>query len=97
MTNVVPLRDDGDDVELSAIVPVTNRFDDPDAVYWAYRSALYSTGKRFEVIYVFDTPIKEMLEALRALQARGEPIAIVELAQAFGESVCVNVGLQPGS
>jgi hypothetical protein len=94
MSNVVPLRNEGEDVDLSAIVPVTNRFDDPDAVYWAYRTALQATGKRFELIYVFDTPVKEMLEALRALQGRGEPITIVELSQAFGESVCVSVGLQ---
>jgi hypothetical protein len=94
MNKIIPLRGDAGGVELSVIVPVTDRFDDPAAVYQAYRRALRSTGRTIEFIYVLDTPCPAMTTCLEALRAKGEPITIVQLSQRFGEAVSMEVGVQ---
>jgi glycosyltransferase involved in cell wall biosynthesis len=92
--SIVPLRQEPAPVTLSAIIPVTGRFDDPDTVYSAYRDGLAATGHAFEVIYVLDHHFDALETRLRALQAQGEPITIVRLTQSFGEAVSLNVGFQ---
>lgn len=97
MSKVVPMRTDAGPVELSVIVPVGGRYDEPTVVYRAYRRALRATGRRLEFIYVLDTPNPELAATLRSLAARGEPISVVELAQPFGEALCLNVGVERSS
>lgn len=94
MSKDVPPRNDVSPIDLSVIVPVGGRYDEPTSVYRAYRRALRTTGYNVEFIYVLDTPSPALAGTLRSLAARGEPIFVIELAQPFGESVCLNVGVE---
>ncbi|MGZ8253380.1 MAG: glycosyltransferase [Burkholderiaceae bacterium] len=94
MSRIVRTRDGVPPVDLSVIVPVSERYDEPTSVYRAYRRALRMSGHRVEFIYVLDTPSPALATTLRSLAARGEPIIVIELAQSFGESVCLNVGVE---
>ncbi|MFQ5466590.1 MAG: glycosyltransferase, partial [Kiloniellaceae bacterium] len=79
-------------VELSVVVPVTERFDDVDALYGAYKRGVEATGQSFEFIYVLDGNYPDVLTALQALRARGEPIRILTLARWFGEATALTIG-----
>lgn len=81
-------------VDISAVVPVTTRFDEPSQVYGEYRRAIAQTGRSFEFIYVLDGEFPALEGKLQELQAAGEPIGIIRLTQRFGEAVCLQVGLQ---
>ncbi len=79
------------DLGLSVVVPVTERFDPPEAVYEAYRDGVAATGRSYEFIYVLDGHYPEVLAALTALKQRGEPIKIIKFARWFGEATALNV------
>jgi glycosyltransferase involved in cell wall biosynthesis len=94
INNIVRLRGEARPVELSVIIPVIGRHDDPVGVFRAYRNALETTGLNVEFIYVLDAAFPHLVAGLRTLQAGGEPVTVVELTQRFGEAVCLNVGVE---
>jgi hypothetical protein len=77
---------------LSVVVPVSGRYDNPREVYESYRDALCAQGVAVEFIYVIDGPYPKTFNVLAGLQARGEPIRIVQLARHFGEATALSVG-----
>ena len=79
-------------VELSVVVPVTERSDDADALYGDYKRGVEATGRSFEFVYVLDGHHPDVLAALQALRARGEPIRILTLARWFGEATALTIG-----
>jgi Glycosyl transferase family 2 len=58
--------------ELSVIVPMFQDRTDVLEVYRAYKAAVESIGRRYELIYVLSSHNERALADLRALQARGE-------------------------
>ena len=79
-------------VTLSAIVPVTERLDDVEEVYFAYKRGIEATNQSFEFIYVLDGDYPDALAVLKSLVDRGERIKIVTLAKWFGEATALSVG-----
>lgn len=82
---------------LSAIVPVTDRYDDPKEVYHAYKKGLQATGYEYEIVYVLDGSFPDVLETLKDLREHGEKIKIVTLAKRFGEATALTVGFRHSS
>ena len=80
----------GQGVALSAVVPVTERYDDPTALYREYRDGVAAAGMAFEFIYVLDGDYPAVFDALQALKSQGEPIKIIKFAKWFGEANALN-------
>lgn len=81
-------------IDISVIVPVSERFDDVEKLFKEYRKALDGTHKAYEFIYVLDGEFEEVSERLLALKEAGEPITIIQLAKWFGEATALTVGFE---
>jgi glycosyltransferase involved in cell wall biosynthesis len=81
-------------VQLSVIVPVGTRYDDVYATLDAYRTALDRLSIVYELIYVLDGPRPDVLEVLRAEQARGANLEVLQLARRFGEATAIVAGFE---
>jgi glycosyltransferase involved in cell wall biosynthesis len=79
-------------VSLSAVVPVSERYDDVEALYKAYKTALESLDLSYEFVYVLDGEFPAVLATLDRLRRGGEPIKIVTLAKWFGEATALTIG-----
>lgn len=79
-------------IDLSVIVPVTDRFDDVEQTYWSYKRHLSETGLKFDVVYVLDGGRSDVAAALSRLVELGEPIKVVTLLKWFGEATALSVG-----
>ena len=79
-------------VEISVIVPVTNRCDDLADLYRAYTEVLNRTGRSFEFLFVLDGSFEEAAKKLESLQIFGEPIRILSLPRSFGEATALALG-----
>jgi len=84
-------------IELSAIVPVTGRYDDVAELYGLYKKGLEDTGKSHEIIYVIDGEYPEVMDVLKRLVAEGERVKIIKLARWFGEATALTIGIQHSS
>jgi len=84
-------------IELSAIVPVTGRYDDVAELYGLYKKGLEDTGKSYEIIYVVDGEYPEVMDVLKRLVAEGERVKIIKLARWFGEATALTIGIQHSS
>lgn len=83
-------------IELSVIIPVTERYDPVPELYHEYKRAIESTGKTFEFIYVLDGNYQEVLKALNQLQET-DSITIITLAKWFGETTALNAAFGQAS
>ena len=79
---------------LSAIVAVTERIGDLEAIYHDYKRAIAATGMSYEIIFVFDGPFPEAMKTLRSLEQRGELIKIYSLPKWFGETTALSIGIE---
>jgi len=82
------------DVELSAIIPITERYDDIRDVYNSYKDNLEKTGKTYEIVYVVDGDFPDAQKELEQISADGENIKIIKLAKWFGEATALSVGFE---
>ncbi len=82
------------DVELSAIIPITERYDDIREVYNSYKENIEKTGKTYEIVYVVDGDFPDAQKELEEIFAEGEPIKIIKLAKWFGEATALSVGFE---
>lgn len=78
---------------VSAVIVVSGRYDDTDAVYHAYARGLRRPGQDVEFIYVLDGEFPDVRAALRQLQFQGEPIRILQLNRAFGEAAALSAAV----
>ena len=85
-----------DKIQLSVIIPVTERYDPVDTLFQEYKKGVEATGLSHEFIYVLDGAHPEALEALSHI-GEHERITIVTLAKWFGEATALNVGLSEAS
>lgn len=79
-------------VDLSAVVPVTERFDDVEKLYFAYKKGVEATALGYEFVFVLDGEYPDVFATLQALRKQGEPIKIVTLAKWFGEATALTIG-----
>ena len=84
-------------VEISAIVPLGQRYHDGQGLYHAYKSGLQASGRAYELIYVLDGNFPQVFEQLRALQNDGEQLKIIKLAKQFGEATALTAGFNNSS
>ena len=59
-------------VELSVVVPISERLDDLRELYEEFGKQLSLSGKTYEFIFVFDGPDREVLQTLKALKEEPE-------------------------
>lgn len=85
------------DLTVSAVVPVTERLDDVEAVFEAYKKGVEATGLGYEFVYVLDGEYPDALATLERLKARGERIRIISFAKWFGESTALTAGFNHAS
>jgi glycosyltransferase involved in cell wall biosynthesis len=85
----------GDDVEISAIIPVGKRHaTDLLALFADYKSALDALGVKYEVIVVLDGPRPELAADVQRLLTSGASIAVIGLTRRFGEATALVAGFQ---
>jgi len=78
---------------LSVIVPISERHDEIETLYYAYQKALLTSGMAFEMIFVVDGDYEKAYETLKTLKKK-EALMIVKLARTFGEATALTAGIQ---
>ena len=81
--------------ELSVIVPVIEHPHPLDALYEEFAAPLRESGFRFEFLFVFEPGYASMVPSVTRLMERGEPVRVLELAYASGETTLLRVGEVP--
>ncbi len=76
-------------IELSVIVPITERFDPVAELFSEYKRGVEATGLKYEFIYVIDGNQPVVLKELAKLQ-KTEKLTVITLAKRFGESIALN-------
>lgn len=84
-------------VDISAIIPVVERYDELEELYGLYKKALEDSKKSYEIIYVIDGDHAKVMESLKQLIAAGEKIKVIKLARWFGEATALTIGIQHSS
>ena len=85
-----------DSVELSVIIPVTERHDPVTELFQDYKQGINATGLSHEIIYVLDGDQPEVLNELNQLR-NTEQIIVITLAKLFGEATALNAGFSTAS
>jgi glycosyltransferase involved in cell wall biosynthesis len=78
--------------DLSVIVPLVERPSPLDQLYEEFSAPLRASGRSFEFLFVGYAWHRPLTEPLRRLVARGEPIRLIEVPQAVGETALLKVG-----
>jgi len=76
-------------IELSVIIPVTERVAPISELFFEYKGGVEACGKKYEFIYVLDGDQPEALDDLTKLQET-EKITIITLAKGFGEAIALS-------
>ena len=79
---------------LSAIVPLFRDRSDVVEVYEAYKAALESLGRRYELIYVLSWQSERALADLKALKQRGEDTLVLVVGQQVDEAEALLNGFE---
>lgn len=79
---------------VSAIVPVTERYDDTGSVAREYLQALRECGRDFELVYVLDSGHAKLATQLAEIAASEERLRIIQLARSFGEATALLAGIE---
>ena len=80
-------------VEVSVIVPVTERPESLLEVYQEYAAVLTATGIGHEFLFVLQPWARELAQPLSALAARGAPIRTIESGQVVGEAALLKMAV----
>lgn len=83
-----------ENVFISAIVPVADRYDEAEIVWRAYYDMLASTGRPFELIYVIDGMHPTISEIMKRLEQTHPLLKVQCLNQQFGEAACIREGVK---
>jgi glycosyltransferase involved in cell wall biosynthesis len=85
---------DNEPIDLSVVIPISERHDDLRQLYREYARELSATGQAYEVIFVLDRPDPEALLALKALKKEHPAITVITLSRWFGEATALSVGFE---
>ena len=83
-------------IELTVIVPITERFDPISDLYYKYKNSIETLGITYEFIYSLDGHQPEALSELTKLQ-ENEKLTVVTLAKCFGEATVLNAAFGQSS
>ncbi len=83
-------------IELSVIIPITERHDPVKELFHEYKQGLNATGLNYEIIYVLDGEQPKAMEALNELR-NTEDFTTITLAKWFGEATALNAGFSESS
>jgi glycosyltransferase involved in cell wall biosynthesis len=83
-------------IELSVVIPVTERYDPVQELYHIYKQEIDRLGMSYEIIYVIDGNFPEAFAALEKLREK-EKITIITLAKWFGEATALNAAFSNSS
>ena len=83
-------------IELSVIIPVTERFDPISELFHEYKRGVETTELKHEFIYVIDGNQPDVLSELRKLQET-EKLTIITLARRFGEATALSAAFSKTS
>ncbi len=83
-----------ENIDISVIVPVVERFDNLHQLYSEFSSAFDKLDKFHEFIFVVDGGFFEAFEDLKKLKAEYPSIKIIKLAKNYGESVALSIGAE---
>jgi glycosyltransferase involved in cell wall biosynthesis len=82
------------DIDISAIIPVSQRSDHVAELAKEYVAGLEKTGQSFELIFVIDGDKPTAFDALNKLASADERIRLVKFAKTFGEATAVSAGFR---
>lgn len=83
-------------IELSVIIPITERHDSVQELFHIYKGEIDKLGKTYEIIYVVDGDFTEALKVLKKLRET-EQLTIISLAKWFGEATALNAAFSNSS
>lgn len=83
---------DRPDVAVSVIVPVTERPEDLVGLFQEYARPLRRSGRSYEFLFVAEPWFRGMTEPLRELASGGEPVRVLQVARAMGETALLRIG-----
>ena len=90
---VIPIAQaSGPEPEISVIVPVTERPEPLVELFLEYSAPLVAADCTYEFVFVAEPRNRELVEPLRALAERGQPIRVFEVGHSVGESVLLKLG-----
>lgn len=75
-------------MELSVIIPITERYDPVSELFYEYKKGIEATGAEYEIIYVLDGEYPEAYQELSRLK-ESEQLTIIQLAKWFGEATAL--------
>ncbi len=81
----------GGDPAVSVIVPVTERPHDLSLLVEAFSKEFVDSGRPFEFVFAVEPWKRHLLDVLRPLIERGEPIRVLQVGQGVGESALLDV------
>ena len=81
-------------LDLSVIVPLSERWYKLADLYAEYREALDQLGLRYEIIYVLDGHHQRTFKELCELKENGADIRIIQLGKKFGEATALEAGFE---
>ena len=83
-------------MQLTVIIPVTERYDPVTELFHEYKRGIDATGLTYEIIYVLDGEHSDVLEQLEKLQ-ESEKLSIITLAKMFGEATALTAAFSIAS
>ena len=81
-------------VDVTVLVPISERHDDLEHLYEIYSTELITLGKSFEFLFVIDGDFSKAHQDLMKLQKQGKPVRIIKLPKNFGESNALMEGFR---
>jgi len=82
------------EIDISAIVPVTQRTQDTAELAEEYIAVLDATGRSFEILFIIDGDKPAIYASLQDLAAADKRIRIIKFAKEFGEATAVSAGFR---
>ena len=88
------IENDFSSIELSIVIPVSERHDDLQLLYSNYASELSSFPYSKEFIFILDGPHDSALEVLQELKSTHQDVRIIQLNHWVGEATALSVGFE---
>jgi hypothetical protein len=78
-------------VDVSVIVPITERPEDLVELYHEYSPPLIESKRTFEFVFAAEPWCGPLVEPLRELAAQGQPIRVLQVGQTMGEAALLRL------
>lgn len=88
------MLDSNSDINISVVIPVGGRHSDVVGLYQAYKAVFEKLAYPYEFVFVLDGRHADVSAELERLQRQGDPLLLVSLTRAFGESTALMAGFE---